>query len=336
MRILFICKKNSIYGNTVYTRRSSGLFNSTRFIVEALTPLGIHAHIVEVNDNNDIDREVTKFKPNLVILEALWVVPEKMPILKRLHPKVKWFIHLHSDMPFLALEGNAMDWTIRCAKQGIGIIANSEEAFEALKPIIDEKHLTYLPNVYLSCPQRAELNMDKHSINIGCFGAIRPLKNHLLQALASMQFAKELGVPLRFHINTGRIETGGAPVLKNLRQLFNDTKGTQLVEHNWFEPEDFINHLKHNIDIGLQVSLTETFNVVTADYVTAGLPVVVSKEVKWCSSLSKAIDNSLPDIVAKMHRAHKNRLLVKVNQYFLNRFSENSIEMWFNFVKGHK
>jgi hypothetical protein len=331
MRILFICKRNEIYGQQLYTRRSAGLFNSTRFIVEALREQDIKAHIVEVQDNNDIDREVSKYKPNLVVLEALWVVPEKFPILMRFHPKVKWFVHLHSDMPFLALEGNAIDWIIRCAQQGVGMITNSEESYEALKPIVDREFLHYLPNVYLSEPREARL-ADKAHIDIGCFGAIRPLKNHLLQALASVKFAQDKGMPLRFHVNTGRVETGGEPVLKNLRSLFRDLENAKLIEHHWFEPEEFLNHLQRTIDIGLQVSLTETFNVVTADYVTAGLPVVVSKEVKWVSGFCQAEDNSLPDIVSKMHRVWGSRLLVRWNQVLLHSVTQKAAARWIAFA----
>lgn len=153
-KILFILKKNEIYGSSlIYTRRSSGLFNSTRFIIEAMRAKGIDAHIIEVSDNNDIDRAVTKYRPDFVVIEALWVVPEKFPVLMDLHPGVDWFIHLHSDMPFLAIEGIAMDWIIRCATMGVGIIANSVESFEALKPIVPDEMLFYLPNVYLSHPQ---------------------------------------------------------------------------------------------------------------------------------------------------------------------------------------
>lgn len=331
MRILFICKKNEIYGNSVYTRRSAGLFNSTSFIVKALSQRGIHAHIIEVDDNNDIDRECAAFKPEVVVLEALWVVPEKFTILRRLYPRIKWYIHLHSDMPFLALEGIAMDWCIRCAYMGIGIIANSEESFEALKPIIPHKKLIYLPNVYLSDPLPMPKQHQHGIVNIGCFGAVRPLKNHLLQALAAIQFAREKDCCLRFHINTGRVETGGAPVLKNLKQLFQDVTDAHLIEHTWFEPEDFINHLHRNLDLGMQVSLTETFNVVTADYVTAGLPVVISKEVKWASDWCKAIDNSILDIVKVMHRVWQSQLLVWWNQKLLRNFSQEAQEAWYRF-----
>lgn len=175
--------------------------------------------------------------------------------------------------------------------------------------------------------------MQDRAINVGCFGAVRPLKNQLLQALAAIQFAREKGSYLRFHINTGRVETGGEPVLKNLRQLFADVQGAELVEHTWFEPEDFIHFLHKHIDIGLQVSLTETFNVVTADYVTAGLPIVVSKEVKWVSSFSQAIDNSLPDIVSKMHRAWDWPILVRLNQHLLRKASKEAQALWIDWLE---
>lgn len=174
--------------------------------------------------------------------------------------------------------------------------------------------------------------MQDKVINVGCFGAVRPLKNHLLQALASIQFAREKGAFLRFHINTGRVETGGEPVLKNLRSLFLDIPDAELVEHKWFEPEEFIHFLHKHIDIGLQVSLTETFNVVSADYVTAGLPIVVSKEVKWASSWSMALDNSLPDIVAKMHRAWNWTILIKLNQRLLQKASREAQGRWLDWL----
>jgi hypothetical protein len=334
MRILFIAKKNEIYGSGLqYTRRSSGLYNSTRFIAEGLAARGVHSKIIELNDNNDIDREVTAFKPDVVVIEALWVVPEKFDILQKLHPNVSWCVHLHSHMSFLALEGIAMGWIKAYAEEGVGLIANSYPSYQALRCFLSEDEVIYLPNVYINTPRR-KIFRDKPVIDVGCFGAIRPLKNQLLQALAAIQFAKDKNKPLRFHVNATRSETGGDPVLKNLRQLFEETENAELVEHGWFEPEEFISILQNQIDIGLQVSLTETFNVVTADYVTAGLPVVVSKEVSWISSLCQAKDDSAQSIVDHMHRSWRNHFLIRLNQYYLGRFSKHAQDEWFKFCRS--
>lgn len=331
MRIQFICKKNESYGGT-YSLQGSGLFNSTRFIVQAMKKRGLHAEIIEVIDNNDIDREITRFRPDVVIVEALWVVPDKFDVLKSLHPKVKWFVHLHSNIPFLASEGIAMEWTKGYEEKGVGIITNSPQAFEAFKPLLKE-HLYYLPNIYLShFREPKDIPPHKTHVDVGCFGAVRPLKNHLIQALASIRFAREIGRRLRFHVNMTRVETSGDPVLRNLIRLFQiESFDSELIWNKWHDPSSFIDHLHHTIDIGLQVSLSETFNVVTADYVTAGLPVVVSKEVKWVTWWCKADDDSIDDIVAKMHRVWTIRQLIWWNQKLLKWNSEEAQAEWFNF-----
>lgn len=338
--ILFLLKKNETYGFFSNTRRSAGLWNSTQFIVQALNKRGVDASISELVDSNDIDREVTLHKPDIVILEAIWNTPDKMKELIRLHPKIKWFCHLHSATPFLALEGVAISWIIEYAKLGIGLIANSVASFHALRVIFNKDAIIYLPNVYISNPMKP-LRKDGHPwnfsfIGIGCFGAVRPLKNQLTQALAAIQFAKETRKFLQFHMNVTRMETGGDPVIKNIRALFNETPRTQLVECDWMEPASFLEYLHDCIDIGMQVSLTETFNVVTADYVTAGIPVVTSKEVTWVSGQSKALDDSVDDIVVHMHRAYNWRWLIKRNQCLLQRHSKDAQEKWFKFVKSQE
>ena len=248
---------------------------------------------------------------------------------------MKWFVHLHSHMPFLALEGIAVQWIKEYAKAGLGLIANSKESYKALLSFVPKEFLVFLPNVYISEPRETCALYKEGWIDIGCFGAVRPMKNHLLQAMAAIRFAKEKEKKLRFHINSSRIETGGDPVLKNLEYLFADDPNLKLVRSKWNEPEEFLDYLQ-TIDMGMQVSLTETFNVVTADYVTAGIPVVVSKEVKWVSKLCWAKDDDIDDIVKKMHRAWNCRLLISWNQLLLLNNSEKAQSLWYKFCKRFK
>ena len=85
MRVLFILKSGCGYGH--WSHKSSGLFNSASACAQMLEDDGIPSKVVEVVDNNCIDREVHKFRPTHVIIEALWVVPEKFSVLSKLHPK---------------------------------------------------------------------------------------------------------------------------------------------------------------------------------------------------------------------------------------------------------
>ena len=333
-KTLFILKKNETYGFHHYCRRSSGLWNSINFIVKDLKERGVHCHIEEVQDNNCIDRVVSQFKPDIVVIEALWVVPEKFDVLKKLHPKVRWFVRLHSHMPFLALEGIAMEWIEGYFKRGLGVIANSEPMFDALYPISPKGKLLYLPNVYRA--EKKQYGQRKHfgsQLNIGCFGAVRPLKNQLIQALAAIQFAKELNAPLCFFINGSRVETGGDPVLKNIKALFAGRENSHLILCDWAEHEDFIDLIR-DMDISMQVSLTETFSIVSADSVTAGVPLVTSKEVEWASPSCKARDNDINDIVKKMKKVYKNNRLVCKNKMLLDKASDRASQLWFKFIRS--
>ncbi len=333
MRILFICKKGQTYGGAYSHQKASGLFNSTHLIAAALILKGIQAKVVVVSDNNDIDRETALFKPDICVIEALWVVPGKFDVLQGLHPGVKWYVHIHSNIPFLANEGIAIDWLVRYAEKGVGIIANSQAAYDNLSVILGCESLFYLPNIYSRRFFQAKVHYNKEHVDIGCFGAIRPMKNQLLQALAAIRYAKEIGKPLRFHINFTRVEMDGSSILKNLRALFQNEEAV-LVEHPWYDPTDFLKYLHKHIDIGLQVSMSETFNVVSADYVTAGIPLVVSDEVSWVSMWNKAEDDSVESVVRAMHFAAHKRLLIKWNQHLLKDSAEDATEKWVEFCEG--
>jgi hypothetical protein len=218
-KVLFILKKRQT-SHTNYTSVSSGLLNSASFVSNMLNKNGIESNLVEVIDNNCIDREVTKYKPTHVIIEALWVVPPKFEVLTRLHPNVEWILRLHSDISFLANEGIAMEWIYEYLKYpNVKISANDLETNQNFE-MLTNRDFVYLPNYYPVgfFNRNRPKNKCKKTINIGCFGAVRPLKNQLIQAVSAIDYADTYGKKLRFHINVKRIEGKGEPVLKNLRE----------------------------------------------------------------------------------------------------------------------
>lgn len=318
-RVLFVLKYRQLYHDVTFDKSeekdpysyfSSGLLNSARQVEEMLIDRGIEAKLVQVVDNNSIDKEVHQYKPTDVIIEALWVVPEKFEILQKLHPNVRWIIRLHSETPFMAMEGIAMEWILKYAKhKNVYVAVNSIREYEDLKAVfstVKEYKLMYLPNYYDYKKNFIKTDLvekDHHWLDVGCFGAIRPLKNQLLQAIAAIKFAKEQHKNLRFHINGSRVENKGDNVLKNIRALFAgiDTDKYQLVEHGWLEPREF-RELCATMDLGMQVSFSETFNIVSADMVAQNVPIVVSNEVLWASCASKVEDGvNINAIVSKMH-----------------------------------
>jgi hypothetical protein len=325
---------------------SSGLRNSANFVSKMLNEERIASEVVEVVDNNCIDREVTRYKPTHVIIEAFWVVPEKFGTLQRLHPNVTWIVRNHSEMPFLSTEGIAIDWSLKyLSYENVFLAPNSERSFaDTIKMAtaaygqgIAEYKVIYLPNFYKLKEKIVGRPHIGETVKIGCFGAIRPLKNHFIQAIAAISYAQKHDKNLEFHINVGRIEGNGNPILNSLRGLFNnlDSRRFMLVEHGWLSHDNFID-LVDKMDIGLQCSFTESFNIVSADFVSSGVPLITSKEIFWLSSHYHAVETDAEDIVRTIEKVlYGYRVLGKAKtcKKSLIRYNEKSRKIWTTFFK---
>lgn len=331
-RILFILKARDASNTYGYSSGlSTGLLNSASFVQEMLNSNGFDTKLVVVTDNNDIDREVTAYRPTHVIIEALWVVPQKFKILKKLHPTVKWIVRLHSEAPFLANEGIAIDWINRYVANGVTVAVNSKRFQKDLRQTLwweYRKNVIYLPNYYPTGHMRTVHSERKVSlIKIGCFGAIRPLKNHLAQAMAAIQFANDIDVRLQFHVNVARLEMKGDNALKNLEALFLHSTGHRLIKHGWLDHPEFLD-VVGVMDLCMQVSFSESFNIVAADCISSGVPTVMSKEIPWAKS-----GTAHPTDVDGMVKALKGawscrRLNVFINQNALSAYSRRSERVW--------
>lgn len=333
-RILFLCKKSTCcYG------MPAGLFNSAQFMVNALTLEGYEAKLEFAIDANCIDRLVTEYDPTRVVIEALWVTPDKMDELMRIleHARRQWIVRIHSKIPFLAQEGMAIDW-IRNYDNRIVIAPNSKALADDLKKTM-KTGAVLLPNVYrpffFGAPRfDMKLFEDKREyVDIGCFGAVRPLKNQLQQAVAAIEFCDQKNLLLRFHINGGRVEDRGQEALKNLRALFLGTTH-ELVEHDWLSHRQFL-ALVWQMDLGMQVSLSESFNIVTADFVHVGVPIVVSEDVEWMPSIFKCEATSTKSIVSALRRAWFLRKFGIHHACFgwLERHNAKALKCWKKFLK---
>lgn len=347
-KVLFILKRKQNYDITKDSNigMSTGLYNSASFMNDMLNNNGVESNISVVVDNNDIDREVTKYNPTHVIIEALWVVPTKFSILTKLHPKVKWIIRLHSEMPFIANEGNAIDWigdyvgfkNVLIGTNAPHITKELEDFLKNTKKFSKKKikkKIIYLPNYYPQDYVCKDFDTQKDTIDVACFGAIRPLKNHLVQAFAAIDFANKIGKKLRFHINSGRIEQRGDAVYKNLESLFEhiSASGHQLINHTWCPREEFLEICK-KMDIGMQVSFSETFNIVSADLISQGVPVITSDQIPWVFPLFRSKPTNSKNICQKLLLTYYlPKLNLTTNRYLLTRYTNKSKQTWLKYFK---
>lgn len=332
-KVLFICKKRlDSYGV------SFGLINSATFVANYLNHVGVESKVITVFDANEVDKVVSDYNPTHIVLEALWVTPSKIKELLQLnrHKDREWVVRLHSKAPFIANEGIAFSWLfgyVDIANQfkNFRVSANDLEFNNDLKDTIGLR-MTYLPNIYMPIlePKEKKHRHKKKEINIGCFGALRPMKNHLIQAMAAIMFANERGMKLKFHINAGRVEQNGDQVLKNLRGLFAATSH-ELVEHPWMTYREFI-EIVSQMDLGMQVSLSETFNIVSADFVYNNVSIVTSAEISWTTKMLQANPNSTASIKAALWRAWYFGFLNSLNRAGLEEYNTQAKLEWFNYL----
>lgn len=341
-KILFITKyrEMEVWDGSDYSTQkyNSGVYLSAQFLTNMLNQNGEVAILEHAIDNNCIDRLVTEHAPDIVVIEAYWVVPEKFEELIPLHPTVKWVVRNHSAMPFIAEEGIIIDWSLKYLDyDNVHVGFNNKRTYEEFKYLASQKNkehkIEFLPNYYplemIKNIGRKDLYLVEGEVHVGCFGAIRPLKNNLSQAYAAIKFAKEVGRKLYFHVNANEVENKNSPALKNIKSLFDHSDNAELVIHEWMSHDDFY-QLCGKMDIGLQVSFSETFNIVAADLVANSVPVVGSTEIDFIADANKADLSDTNDIVKKMKKLLKKKLfsIFHCGDNLLNTYSHDSIRTW--------
>lgn len=322
-KILFILKER-FYQNDIHVN-SYGLINSSKHLARYIEELKCETKVVTVIDSNGIDKVVNDFKPDIVVIEALWVTAIKLKELIEIkkYRNIEWIVRIHSDIGFLGVETFALKYVndyINLHKHNLILAPNNRRFTEYLSNAMQYK-FTYLPNVIdIAFIKKPELE-NSHVINIASFGALRILKNQLFQAICAIKAADILGKTLHFHImvntkdysptlkNTNTLN----PVLVNFEQLFAANSKHSLVKHHWMENDDF-QKLVQKMDLGLQLSFTESFNIVAADFINNDTPILVSDVIDWMPCSLKTSTTEYDEVSQKIVKLYKNR-----NSYMIKR-----------------
>lgn len=302
-----------------------GLFNSARLVTETIPD----SVLCMVESNNDIIQAISDYKPDIVFIEAIILDPSFLLELTKYY-SAKYVVRIHSKSPFLNCDPDSISKIIEYSK-----IPNVILSFNNLECDYDFNSIgiksVYLPNIYKY--EKRYTNIQKGEfINIGCFGAFRWLKNQLHQAILAIRFANLYGLKLRFHVNGNRFEHSGDTVATNLEALFKQS-GHELVKNNWLNHEDFLK-LVSEMHIGMQFSFTESFNIVSADFVSQNIPVITSNEIKFIHPIFRGDPVNSNDIIKALMIAYHgiDYSLQRINMNLLDQHNNQAIDIWKEFL----
>ena len=235
-----------------------------------------------------------------VVISAPWIPSADLQSLTLDHPDVTFAVNCHSNVGFLQADPDGM----RLFGEGMEIergsynfhVAGNGRKFVSWVRSTFGVPCAHLPNLYF---------LDEHVpahrpefggglLRIGAFGATRQLKNLMSAGGAALTISRALDVDLEFWINSGRIEGGGS-VVRSIKEMFGVTRHAKVVEAGW---QSWHNHRKtvSKMDLMIQCSYTESFNMVTADGVAEGVASVVSDAIDWTPQHWRAQVDEVLDI----------------------------------------
>lgn len=224
-------------------------------------------------------------RPSHVVISAPWIPTLELQNLVFSHSDIKFIVTCHSNVGFLQGDPHGVQLfrdalTLEMGAMNFHAAGNSKRFCTWVHDSYGSP-CTFLPNLYFlerDFPVSRPL-FNGGILRIGVFGAIRPLKNLMTAGAAILEIANNLHTDVEMHISAGRIEGGGV-VLQSLAAMFNNVPGVKLVLDNWQQWPQF-RRLVRSMHLLMQVSYTESFNMVTADGASESIPSVVSEAIDW-------------------------------------------------------
>ena len=197
---------------------------------------------------------------------------------------------VHTIPPPTRLKGAIDAWT---EADGVGGTANfhfagNSRRFVDWASVTFGTPFTYLPNLYFleGPPDHPRPPFHGGLVRVGAFGATRPLKNLMSAAGAALTISRFFGGDLELWINSGRDEGAGC-IVRAIEEMFRITRHAHLVKAGWASWHD---HRKTvaRMNLLINCSYTESFNMVTADGIAEGIPSVVSDAICWAPAYWRA------------------------------------------------
>ena len=272
-----------------------------------------------------------------LVISAPWIPTANLAGLASHNPDLEIVVVSHSNIGFLQADPRAIELLRQGAELAQGCpnfhIGGNSQRFQTWWQATYSTAMTLLPNMYPMGLARARPIWQHGTLRMGCFCAIRPYKNVLNAAAAALEVGQRLRVTdLEFWISGGRREGGGQTILAAIQQMYLNMPRAKVVERNWQSWPQFLATVG-SMDLLLQPSYTEGFNMVTADGIAQGVASVVSDAIAWAPRNWQAATDDACDIANKAVGLLHDPTAVQEGVTALNTHNANALILWEKFLQ---
>lgn len=243
--------------------------------------------VLSYKDDNELLNIIRDIESKVIILQAPTFSYQTLLEILKYGREINLVIH--STISFLQVEEEAFEKVQK-------ILAIKDRKFSISNPCQYEVEgfrayagcdVFYLPNTFNNeidniekiLFERVENHADE-KLRVGLFCAYRPFKNIMTQLTACVLLQNKMGIPVE--VNMFRpIQSN--PIYRSVLQLINNTN-LCVKFHEQCSNRDFYKILQE-IDVGMQVSYSETFSYVICEHMMFGTPTVSSTTVPFANKI---------------------------------------------------
>jgi glycosyltransferase involved in cell wall biosynthesis len=278
--------------------------------------------------------QLGEIRPTHVILSAPWIPTHDVAAMAAEFHEVVFVVVSHSSVGFLAADPHAIrvlreTADLQLATHNVFVGGNSTK-FTDWATEAWGVNAAWLPNLYSLAETfpRHDRRWQGGALRLGLFGANRPLKNFLSGAAAAVELARRLHVPIELLLSSGRNEGGN---FRALQEMTENIANLRVVQTGWL-PWPSFRRLVRTVDLVFQVSYTETFNVVTADAIAEGVPVVASEAIEWVPRWWQAQADEPLDIARVAERLLRDPHAPRHGRDALQAYVSRGLVGWWRFL----
>ena len=271
-----------------------------------------------------------------VVFSAPWVQPEEFLRLTHHFPDTTFISLCHSNVGFLQFDARGVQHlrgylNLEKAAHNFRVAGNNKRFCEWLRNTY-RAPCAYLPNLY---------NLQRHHpyqrppwdgslLKIGCFGAVRPQKNLMCAVGAALEVAVRVHADTEIHVSDGRPENSHV-IIRALHEMVDGIRGVRLINNHWESWPEFLQTV-HAMDLLMQPSYSETFNVVCADGISQGVPCVVGEAIEWAPKSWRAETDDASEIARKGVHLLKDCHAAAEGWEALEHYLKRGLEHWKEFL----